>query len=355
MRRLINKLMIGVCLSLGIMPGASAGNITSDTFEYNTQDRGTTSQNHNPGYESWVGESLGRCLVGGGRIVIGTLQQAVRPEEMAESVDRSSLFYSDVTLAVNEWVAAEPQRWKSDLELDKVPFVMSQVYGSQFPGAVWRNVDFKVGGQLLVAFYPDSLDDQATLTRMDKYYLVLSDEGLFPAIRNIVAKHILYQGNGEEILDAPKLLDAQTDSVFLGYLFYYLRVKGGYDYADTDAIVLSQLIGSKHISEAGWRMLVAPLTRVMSNTDSPVSEAAISKVTETLVITGCSENLALAGCAIGVLVELGDSDRLNMKPFLTERRRQMLLKNYRALVSSRYIQDQAEFESQINLEGSKLQ
>jgi len=232
---------------------------------------------------------------------------------------------------------------------------MSHVYGSEYRGAVWRDVDFKVGRKLLIAFYPTSLGDRQTLTTVDKYCLVVSDTRLFPSIRNAVSKHVLYQSNAEEILDAPKLLDSQTDSVFLGYLFYSLRVTGGLrDHTDIDAIVLSQLIGDNHISEGGWRFLEAPLIRAMSNADYPVSEATSSRVTETLVTAGCSENLSLARSALLVLMTLSETNRIDMKPFLTQRRRQKLLNNYKALLNSMDVQGQAAFESQINLEGIKL-
>ena len=68
---------------------------------------------------------------------------------------------------------------------------MSAVYGSEFRGAVWRDVDFKVGGQLLIVFYPNSSGDQQSLARVDKYCLVVSNTQLFPSIRNVVSKHIL--------------------------------------------------------------------------------------------------------------------------------------------------------------------
>jgi len=231
---------------------------------------------------------------------------------------------------------------------------MSAVYGSEFRGAVWRDVDFKVGGQLLIVFYPNSSGDQQSLARVDKYCLVVSNTQLFPSIRNVVSKHILYQMNAEEILDAPKLLDAQTDSVFSGYLFSYLRTIRRHDHADADVIVSSQLIGNKHFSEAGWRMLEIPLLRAMTNTDFPVSETTSSKVTETLVNAGCSDNLALAKIAIRVLARLSGADQENLKPFLTERRRQKLLKNYKVLLNFMDVQGQAAFESQINSGGEKL-
>jgi len=132
-------------------------------------------------------------------------------------------------------------------------------------------------------------------------------------------------------------------------------VTGGLrDHTDIDAIVLSQLIGDNHISEGGWRFLEAPLIRAMSNADYPVSEATSSRVTETLVTAGCSENLSLARSALLVLMTLSETNQIDMKPFLTQRRRQKLLNNYKALLNSMDVQGQAAFESQINLEGSKL-
>jgi hypothetical protein len=359
MRKVINELMIGFCFLLCAMSTASAGDITRNTFDRNTQIPGGASENRNPGYEAWVGERLGRCLVDKCMVIIGTLQQAVRPEGGAESLNPLDLSYSGVTLTVDEWLIGEPQHWKPELELDKVPVKMGAVYGSESRGYVWQNVDFKVGGKLLVVFYPNNPGDQQSLTRVDKYGLVVSDARLFPSIRNIVAKHILYQTNADEILDAPKLLNQQTDNIFSGYLVSYLRVSHlrvmeGYDHADADVIVLSQLIGNKRFSEAGWFLFEASLLRTMLNADFPVSEATSGKVTETLVNAGCSDNLAMAKSAIRVLAKLTGANQVDLKPFLTETRRQKLLNNYKASQNLIDVQSQATFESLINPGREKL-
>jgi hypothetical protein len=151
-------------------------------------------------------------------------------------------------------------------------------------------------------------------------------------------------------LDAPRLLNTRTDHVFSAYLVRHFMINGGQSHTDAEAIALVQLIGNKKIPEGSWRFLASPLIRAMSNSDYPVSEATRITVTERLVNAGCSENATLARSALRVLISLSDSGKIDIKPFLTEKQRQKLIKNYKALITPDAVENkQATLESQLGL------
>jgi len=158
-----------------------------------------------------------------------------------------------------------------------------------------------------------------------------------------------YAKNPDEILDAPRLLDAQSNRVFSGYLLNFFRPKAGEDHSDTIAIVLSQLMGNIHFSEEAWHLFEAPLIDAMSNRNYPVSEVARNQVTRSLVTLGCSDTAAMARSALKVLVILSDSNDVNIRPFLVKGRRARLVRNYRELLSPGSVdKGQAAFESQLS-------
>ena len=74
---------------------------------------------------------------------------------------------------------------------------------------------------------------------------------------------------------------------------------------------------------------------------------------ERLINAGCSDNLAIAKSAIRVLANLTGANQVDLKPFLTEPRRQKLLKNYKTLLNLMDVQNQATFESLISPGGEK--
>ena len=205
-----------------------------------------------------------------------------------------------------------------------------------------------MGSRILIAFYPPKEEKQEPLNNIDKYGLVVTDEKLFSAIRNILANHARYVKNPDEIMDAPSLLNKRSDRIFGAYLVRYFMLRGRH--TDTEAMVLTQLIGNPHINEVGWRFLASPLIGAMSQGDHPISEATRSKVTETLVTAGSRDNAELARSALMVLVTLSDGEHVNIKTFLTQDKRRKLISNYRKLMSQISVdKGQAAFESQLGL------
>jgi len=346
------KLVIMTCLLLSIAFRNSAAISSSNALERGKADRDYVFSDRNVVYESRVGWNLARCLIAGCSIFTGAVQEIVEPEQPAKSADPTTP-YLKVTVTVDEWLYGEPQQRERQVQLDKVPIELRQGPALTSQGDVWRNVKLEVGKRLLVVFFPttpDGKEKRDSLSKVDRYGLVVSDEELFSAIQGTVANHTRYVTKPEDMLDAPSLLNARSDNVFSSYLVYYFRVKGGYKNTDTEATVVSQLIGNSHVAEEHLRFLEGPLVLAMTNSDLPVSEVTRSQVTDRLIAAGCSENATLARSALRVLVSLSDSGDINIKPFLTENQRQKLIKNYKALITPDAVENkQATLESQLGL------
>jgi hypothetical protein len=346
------KLLIMTCLLLSIAFSNSAAISSSNGLAQGKGDRGFVFSDRDVVYESRVGWNLARCLIAGCSIFTGAVQEIVEPELQVKSADPTTP-YLKVSVTVDEWLYGEPQQLERQVHLDKVPIEIRHGPALTSQGDVWRNVKLEVGKRLLVVFFPatpDGNEKRDSLSKVDRYGLVISDEKLFSSIRDTVANHIRYATKPEDLLDAPSLLNAHSDNVFSSYLVYYFRVKGGYENTDTEATVVSQLIGNSHVAEEHLRLLEGPLVLAMTNSDAPVSEVTHSQVTDRLIAAGCSENATLASSALRVLVSLSDSGNINIKPFLSETQRKKLIKNYKALISPDAVENkQARFESQLGL------
>jgi hypothetical protein len=343
------KMVLVISLVLSTLHSVS-GTFPADKKTRRSAQSGSDLSQHSPNYDSWVGWTLGGCLIGDCSVFIGTVQELSAPDSQhTESEGPKSLFYSQVRITVDEWLYGEPQQSRSVLRLDRVPFVRGPVINSESPENRWKDVELRVGSKLLIAFDPTKAKSRAPLKEIDRYSLVVSDAALFEAIRSTLANHARYVKNPDEMSDAPKVLDAQSNKVFGGYLMNYLRGRGD-DHTDIAAIVLSRLVGNKHFPEEAWRLFEAPLIRAMSNGDYPISEATRNQVTQVLVASSCGDKAALAKSALRILVILSDSNDVNIRPLLTQGCREKIIKNYRDLI----LPDSVDkglyaFESQLGL------
>jgi hypothetical protein len=347
--------MVTIKMVLTISLILSTSHSVSGTFPVEKKTRGSAQSESglsqpSPNYDSWVGWTLGSCLISDYSVFIGTVRELSGPDQQpTKSAGPKSLFYSRVRIKVDEWLYGEPQQSRPVLKLDHVPFITGPVINSESPESRWREVELRVGSQLLIAFDPKKTKSQEPLKEIDRYSLAVSNTGLIGTIRATLANHARYVKNPDEMLDAPKILDTQSNRVFAGYLMSYLRGKGE-EHTDTAAIVLSQLIGNSHFPEEAWRLFEAPLIRAMSNNNYPVSEAARHQVTQVLVTSSCGDKAALAKITLRILVILSDSNDVNVKPFLTQSCREKIIKNYRDLILPGSVdKGQSAFESQLGL------
>jgi len=344
-----------MCLWLATMPRNAVGLNTRGGYELNKQTQGEAVSVQDINYESRVGWILAGCLIRGCSIFVGTVREVVGPEQQAKSADLNSSSYSKVSMRIDKWVYGEPQQWEHYVQLDQVPIELSAGRAVLHQGDVWRDVRLEVGKRLLVVFPlpPPLTENHEALNRIDRYGLVVSNEKLFPVIQATVTNHSRYAHKPEEMVDVPDLLNARNDYIFSGYLVSYFWAKGGNENTDIEAAVISQLIGNSHVPEGYWRFLEAPLVRAMTDNDSPVSEATRNQVTNSLIAAGCSENSGLARSGLRILIVVTDSGNIDVKPFLTEKQRRKLIRNYKALITADAVENkQATLESQLGLKSN---
>lgn len=299
-------------------------------------------------YESQIGWHLARCLLRDCSIFIGTVEEIIEPKAQPGEVGAKNSSYVEVGVRVDQWLYGKPVDWKPQLRLEHVPAALSRANGKVLRGEVWKDVRLQVGGRILIAFDPPKGEKPGPLERVSRYGLVISNPTIFPAVESTVAAHIRFVNSPEDMTNAPSLLNTHRDKVFSSYLVSYFRSKGGHEYADTNALVISQLIGSTHILDEHRRLLEGPLIRAMTNDDYPVSEEARKQVLENLVSAGTSNNENLARPSLRVLIQLSEQE--DFKPYLTDQRRQKLIQNYKALIEPGTVEKgQSSFEIQIGL------
>lgn len=343
------KMVLVMSLVLSTLHSAS-GTYPADKKTGRSAQSGSDLSQHSPNYDSWVGWTLGGCLLGNCSVFIGTVQELSGPNQQHTAAEEPrSLFYSKVRVSVDEWLYGEPEQSRPLLKLDRVPFIRGPVVHSESPESRWKDVELRVGSKLLIAFDPTKTKSREPLKEIDRYSLAVSNTALFDTIRATLANHARYVKNPDEMSDAPRILDAQSNRIFGSYLMSYVRGRGE-DHTDTAAIVLSQLVGNEHFPEEAWRLFEAPLIRAMSNSDYPVSDATRNQVTQALVASSCSDKAALAKSALRVLVILSGSNDVNIKPLLTQGCREKIIKNYRDLIlPDTADKGQSAFESQLGL------
>ena len=346
------KLAIVMCFLLTTMSSKSAVVSTSNILAANKRDRDAAVTVQETQYESKVGWNLARCLLSACSIFIGTVQEVIGAEEQGTSADSASSPYLTANVTVNEWVYGAPDQWEYQIQLDHVPFQVSQGY-EPLNNDAWSRVRLEAGKRLLIVFYPTksvSKENHEILKKIDRYGVVVSNERLFSAIQDTVNNHSRYVNRPEDMLEAANLLNRRSNNLLSGYLVSYLYLNRGEENLNTEAIVISRLIGNRHVPEGYWHLLESPLVRALTNSDYPVSEAVRNQVTENLITAGISDDPAQARSALSVLVTLSDSEHVNIKPLLTPDRSRRLIRNYRKLKSQMPAgKAQAAFESQLRL------
>jgi hypothetical protein len=345
------KMAIVMCLLLAVIFSGPVVVTTGNALELGKRDQNNDFSAQDANYDSKVGWYLARSLIGGSSIFIGTIQDVAGPKLQPKLAEPTNPSFSRISVTVDEWLFGEPVQWKPQILLDRVPIVIRQGKSLAHRDEAWKNVNLEVGKQLLIAFFPPkSLEKTEALDKVDRYGLVVSNEALFPAIRATVINHARYENKPEDMLDAPALLEKQSDNVFSGYLVGYFWTKSGDENTDTEAAMISQLIGNRRIPEAHWRLLEGPLVRAMANDEWPPSEGIRNQVTDRLVGAGSSGNEVLARSALRILIMLSEGRKVDIQRFLIGDRRQKLIRNYRLLIPSGSVErGQEAFESQLDI------
>lgn len=346
------KLAIAACLLLSTISHHSIVKAVTQTSEYKESINSKSSTARSYGYESNIGWHLARCLIGGHSVFIGTVQEIIEPEREAELKEPPSSPSSKIIVIVDEWIWGQPPQGGPQILLDQVPVVTPHglVSAHRDDDFIWKDAHVEVGKRLLIVFSPaKSPEKTEVLNKIDRYGLVLSDESFFPAIQFTMAAHARYTNNPDNMSDALTVINSRSDKVFSGYLVSYLRVRAG-ENPNTDAAIISQLIGNPHIHQALWRFLEPPLVRAMTEAELPLSETIRWQVMERLVEASCSTNAMFAETALKALVRLSEKQKFDISTFLTGDQQQKIIRNYKSLIPAKSISEgQGVFESHLGI------
>ena len=295
-----------------------------------------------------AGRMLADSLIRGCPIFIGRLEEVVGPADESAGQAPRRLFYSKTTIRVDEWLNAAPANSQSELTLGDVPLVASWPLTSESPAYPWRGVDLVAGARLVIAFPPGEVPGTTPLRAIHQYRMVVSDDALIPSIRETIAAHERYAKEPGQISDASRHIHSYNDSVFLGYLCYYLWARGGLDRAETDAPVLAQLVADASLPDGLKRGMLEPaLTRAVMNMEHPISSATRQLVTLDLIAAACGDNVEHARSPLRILVLM--SARGDVGRSISPGCKEQIITNYRATLVPGSVEGQDSFEAQLGL------
>lgn len=293
------------------------------------------------------GSALSDALLQRCPILLGTLQEVTPPQQPVKDQGRSRS-YSKVTIRVDEWLYAQPEKWAPIITLAQVPF-NARPTGTESWGYLWRNTRVSQNAKIIVAFPPNEVGLDKELTTVSHYKLVVSDESLFQPIRDTILDHMRCLRDPYEIqkIVEPSLLE--SNAILEGYVIRYLWSSGGRVNPDADAPAISRLIAESQISDGSKRVLEPSLIRSVSNPQQLLFITTRRQVVETLLKPACRDDLELAKRPVRALVLITVATGMDISEYVPSSCRQTLLRNYRYAVPPNSIDGQRTFELQMKL------
>jgi len=204
-------------------------------------------------------------------------------------------------------------------------------------GGPWFNVDVKVGGRLIFSSCGNN----------DKPFnrFVISKEGLFPIIQNIISYDAEISRNQNLVSDIAQTINNEKSKVFEGYIITHFWL-GSHN--DNTAVSLVNLLSVADITGRSGGWIEAMLMRIVSRQGN----GAMAPDTRNFVIShlvevgaGDSEN---SRYAIHLLALFAGAGKVDLKSYVDEEKRQRLVTNYQKfdtkILSPR---EKSEFERQL--------
>lgn len=292
-----------------------------------------------------VGRKLGDALARGCFIFTGTVHEVVSPAASEDT--NSTISYATVGVNVDEVLWGEAPNSQAKVFLQKATPPTRNKYDAG-PWSTWRNVDLEVGKKLIVALWNKDVQKPVYNDKPDDIVLIVSDESLFPTIREVVAFH---ERNlqGRAGVNAFEPLESGGDPIISGYLIAYLSRRAVSRDVNAEAMILSSLLNNSSLPEAGFFDVARELGIILSRGDDALTDATRNSVTEALVVAGASENIKLARNAITTLTRLTSDNRIDVSSFLNDERRRKLVKNYLSTTSSQRRNRNSMLERQLGI------
>lgn len=277
------------------------------------------SANEKSDYEFKIGERLASSFSENCSLFIGRIQNL--QEQKATLIIQEKLFGNKTdksTLDLN------------DIVLPKYP---------RFSYSPWNYVEIRQGYNLFVSDCGNGISQS--------YGVIVSNEDLFPQIREVISYQKRFKENQSILLEMPQLLTQNDNIIFIGYITSLLR-SGVPENKNDLATVLSQFLENNNlppISLVYARISLRQLL-VKESENSLLPETRNSVISRIVNIAGSADNSAEQ--SVTLLLELADKGKLNIKPFLNKKKRQNILKHYRTIaLNVGTIQGRKEFEKQL--------
>ncbi len=290
-----------------------------------------------------LGSRIAESLSIGSWFFVGTITNVDKAKKDSEAQVDSASSPTKVSINVEEHLWGKDRK-QAEVQVDYITKPLAP--RSSGPWEAWEGVDLQVGKRLIVALWDDTPNRPVYRGTPVDAAIVVSNEALFPTIKNILSYHARQTSSPENILQAPSLLDGNTDYVEAGYISTWLWRNINPDNLDNEVIALGRLFGKEDFPEIGQAIVrIALMTRLM-NDGYQLSNTTRYQTIKSVVNMSGSDNVKLAFHALTILLRLSESGQLDIEPFLNESLRDKIIRNYQKIAPTG---SNIHFESQIGL------
>jgi hypothetical protein len=300
--------------------------IGHNVVEANGQVNRPLPGNLNPQYnnEFKVGEKIAEALTGGSWFFMGYITDIGNPRK------GHRISYTKVSINVEEqyWGKA---RELTEVHIDHVTKPLAP--RSSGPWEAWEDVDLQIGKRLMVGLWEDTPKRPVYSGKPSDASLVVSEEALFPIIKDVLTYHSRYKSNAQDILLIPLLLDYNRNFAEAGYISRWLWRRYAPENGDNEVQVLLKLFSSENLPELGRAIVMLALRSRLYRATYQLSDTTNFQAIETIVNCSGSDNISIAKNAFRILIWFTQNNQLDIRPFLNEPLRNKIIRNYQKIHS----------------------
>ncbi len=175
-----------------------------------------------------------------------------------------------------------------------------------------------------------------------RYAFSTTDKSLFPSIRKSVLHFMSYKQNPEILLEIPGMVKASSDMTFIGYLVEFVSGAGAITYSDYTVLVLSQLLENDKLPDVSMSDITYQLWNLVGGSFVfPITSSTRDTALKNIVKVA-SSNKKFAGQAVIILVRIADKNTVDLKPYLNQQTKIILLEKLQTLSEKRISQTERE-------------
>lgn len=206
----------------------------------------------------------------------------------------------------------------------------------------WLFVNIKKNERLLVSHCGEK----------NNYGLIVSDQDLFPNIKNVISFYDMYQKNPNTIKKLPGLIQENNSEIFLGYVVSFISRDGIYKDKEISALILSQLMFEDQIPTNNYGLANIALRRILVKKDSLTGE--VRKEVLNRIIKAGGNNRKSSRQALITLIYLVNNANLDLSQYLSSEDKKRLLDNFKKLPLEKIsLQEKLKFENILKKETSE--